>query len=138
MDKKNACCVIHKLLSFSLFFFFSLLSLFLCFYKIDIKNLECALQVCWKGPAKTLLTGRLLVGHLTWLKPRHRSRVTMASIRSSQWEESQCVMFQVTKASSSLNIHTWGGHETGRGILRAAQENSQYSLREAEGGQGEL
>jgi hypothetical protein len=37
-----------------------------------------------------------------------------------------------------LNIHTWGGHETGRGILRAAQENSQYSLREAEGGQGEL
>jgi hypothetical protein len=107
MDKKNACCVIHKLLS--LFFFVPLLSLFPCFYKfdinIDIKNLECALRVCWKGPAKTLLTGRFLVGPLTWLKPRHRSRLPMASIRSSQCEESQCVVFQVTKAST----YTLGG-----------------------------
>ena len=38
-----------------------------------------------------------------------------------------------------LNKHTWGGgHETGRGILRAAQENSQYLGKRSEGRAGRI
>lgn len=54
--------------------------------KLTSKTSNGALRVCWKGPAKTLLTGRFLGGPLTWLTPRHRRRLRMASIRSSQWE----------------------------------------------------